>query len=111
MSRNTEIDNVVSTQIRSTSGGNEVGGQNAGGGQAAGNGGNNSTTNVSSNSVHHFWRTLTLNVLAILGNEQATNNAEDTVIPVTTDVIPSPESGLLLVRANSAQHKGNTGIH
>jgi general secretion pathway protein D len=59
MSRDTSSSNTVATQIAATSGGE-------GGGESS-TAGNNSVTDVSSFSSHHFWGTLVLNISAILG--------------------------------------------
>ncbi len=100
MSRETGVSNTVATQIQSTSGGNVQTG-NSGSSSSTTGGGNNSTTDVTSSSVNFFWRTLTLNVLAILETEQTQSGDKN----VTTNVIPNPEAGLLMVRATESQHR------
>ena len=93
LSRDTSSTNAVSTQIASTSGGEAEGGGS----------GNTSTTDVTTESVHNFWARLVTNISAILGEESS--GASGGEIPVTTTVIPNPESGILSVRATASQHK------
>lgn len=96
LSRDMTSSSIVSTQIATTS----SGGDDAGG---SGGGGNNSATIVNSQSVHNFWATLVINIGAILGEE--VEEAKEGEIPITNTVIPNPESGILTVRASSAQHE------
>lgn len=100
IARDTESEVNIATQIASTSGG----GQSSGGGGAAGGGKNNSTTAVKSVSNNHFWETLVANVSAILGEESATGASGGGGLTSTDTVIPSPESGLLTVKATEKQH-------
>jgi len=93
LSRDTSSTNTVSTQIASTSGGGESGGGS----------GNTSTTDVTTVSTHHFWARLVSNISAILGEE--TTGASGGQVPVTTTVIPNPESGVLSIRATASQHE------
>lgn len=70
--------------------------------------GNNSTTTVNTTSFHHFWKSLTMAVIAILGDEDTLTTKSDSggaTLPITTNVIPNPESGLLTVLATQAQHR------
>jgi len=72
--------------------------------------GNNSTTAVNSISFHHFWQSLVMSVIAILGDEDSLASAAgsggaSTTLPITANVIPNPESGLLTVQATQAQHR------
>ena len=94
LSRDTSSTSTVSTQISSTSGG---------GTESSGGGGNNSSTDVSTLSVHHFWARLAANISAILG--ETTTGASGGQVPVTENVIPNPESGILTVKATAAQHE------
>ena len=105
MSRDTTSKITIATQISTTGGGFEEGG---GGGTSSGGGGggnNNSTTDVTNTSLNRFWENLVKNVQAIL--EQSSTGTASTAgtLPVTTSVIPSPETGILTVRATSRQHK------
>ena len=93
LSRDTKSTNTVSTQIASTSGGGESGGGS----------GNTSTTDVSTISTHHFWARLVSNISAIIGEESASASGGE--IPVTTTVIPNPESGIINVRATASEHE------
>lgn len=94
LARDTESSSTVSTQISSTSGGDAEG--------SSGGGGNTSTTDVSTESTHHFWSRLVSNISAILGEEASSSGGD---IPVTDTVIPNPESGLISVRGTARQHE------
>ncbi len=94
LSRDTSSTSSVSTQISSTSGGDT---------ESGGGGGNTSTTDVSTESVHHFWARLVTNISAILGEE--TSGGSTGEIAMTETVIPNPESGILTVRATAMQHE------
>jgi len=96
MSRDTSSTNVVATQISTPTGGGEDSGDGGGGG------GNTATTGITSESKHHFWESLVLNISAILGEE---GSAGGGTIPITNNVIPNPEAGVIIVRATAAQHQ------
>ena len=71
--------------------------------------GNDSSTSVENRSRHRFWYTLVRNVLAVLGDEatleqQEEGDAQDE-LPITDEVIPHPEAGLLTVVATERQHR------
>lgn len=102
IARETDSQITIATQIATTGTGDVTGGSSGGGG-----GNNNSTTDVRTVSFNHFWRDLALNVLAILGEDLDEYTEDDDLdkIPISTNVIPSPESGLLTVVANSKQHE------
>jgi len=98
ISRDTTHSVSLSTQIAST-------GTAIDGGSTFGN---NSTTEVNTTSFNHFWQSLTLGIIAILGDEAALGAAagsDGNSLPVTTSVIPNPESGILTVSATQAQHR------
>ena len=105
MARNSEIKVKIDTQVSSAAGG-------GGGASAGAGGGSSSSTEVESVSNNHFWNSLVGNVLAILsqdaggaaGGGGATGGGGD-VLPVTANVIPHAESGLLTVKATATQHK------
>ena len=80
----------------------QVGTQIAGTGNSAegGGGSNNSTTTIGSTMSNHFWDNLVANVSAILDSE----NPEGGATADGNAVIPHPESGVLTVKATSAQH-------
>jgi MSHA biogenesis protein MshL len=98
LSRDTTSTSTVSTQIASTSGGGSSSSSGSGS-----SGGNTSTTDVNTESNHHFWSRLVSNISAILGEEISASSGSD--ILVTETVIPNPESGVLTVRATAAQHE------
>jgi general secretion pathway protein D len=80
MSRNTTSNVEVATQIAST-------------GSGENGGGNNSSTMVTNDSQHNFWKTLEDNI-ALLAN----------VDGVEGTVISNPESGTISVRTSSVAH-------
>jgi MSHA biogenesis protein MshL len=96
MSRDAGIRVRIDTQVSSASTGG------AGGGSS-------SSTEVDSISNNRFWNSLVANVTAILhGGEGAGAigaGGAGGELPVTPDVIPHAESGLLTVRATSRQHE------
>lgn len=94
MSRRMSSANTLATQIAAASGGGEDGAT------AGVNGaGNYSATDVASESVHRFWETTVRNVAAIIGEQAADPEAAG------EKIIAAPESGLLTVRATTAQHR------
>ncbi len=102
IARDTKITNTMATQIASTGTSLDSGGLGGGGG-GGGGGGNFSSTDVSATSNYRLWSTLTTNILAIIGDGQA--GSAEGGIPVTANVIPNPESGIINVRASSRQHQ------
>jgi general secretion pathway protein D len=94
----------VATQIAST--GSDTGATQGG----AGSGNNNSTTSLTNTSVHRFWQSLTLNVLAILGDQAGlaeaagSFNTSPGMRYTSQNVITNTEAGLLSVRATARQH-------
>ncbi len=111
MSRDNSGEVSVATQIATT-------GQSAVGGSSSGS--NNSTTMVASKSNHRFWQTLTANVRAIIQEGSAAGGAaaDASADAATADAAPesgngeaasnvmaSPESGLLTVRATEREHR------
>ncbi len=98
LSRDNSSTVSVATQI-ATTGGAGVGEQS--GAATGGSGNNNSTTRVTSTSNQRFWQTLERNIHAILGETVASGkNAVS-----TPSVIVNAETGLITVKATSAQHK------
>ena len=97
MSRRMSSANTLATQITAATGG----GVSAGAGATAGvnSGGNYSTTDVASESVNRFWETTVRNVASIIGARAADPAA------AAANIIAAPESGLLTVRATTAQHR------
>lgn len=101
MSRDTVTTNQLATQI-STTGSTDVSGT---GGRSGANT-NNSTTDIESISNNRFWQRLVANIAALIGEQQNIQQAgEGGDIPRTANVIPSPESGLISVRATGKQHE------
>ena len=84
---------TVSTQIASGASGD------AGGAAGSAAGSNTSTTSINSTSNHQFWGNLRLSIISIITGPgvQATQ--------VQDNVIINPESGVITVRATSAQHR------
>ena len=88
----------VSTQIAST--GQGAGAENAGGGGSD----NSSDTAVENSSTHNFWQSLQINIAAILGSP-LTDRPPGGQLAMHPDILFNRESGVLAVRATSAQHR------
>jgi general secretion pathway protein D len=88
----------VSTQISSTGTGT-VGGSGGGGDQK----GNNSASTVENSSDNQFWRTLTVNVSNIIGEQVNAGKTDD--IKTSSNIIVNRESGILAVNATEKQHE------
>ena len=95
MTRDTTSTVTIATQVATTGGGAEAGG---------GGGSNNSTTDVKNIAANHFWENLVKNVQAIIEQESSAGGG-GTDILISTSVIPSPETGILTVRATNHQHE------
>ncbi len=102
MNRDTTSEVAIATQIATTGGAFEGGGGGGGSTGASGGGNNNSTTEVKNVSTNRFWENLVKNVQAIL--EENVSGGSATGIPISKAVIPSPETGILTVRATHRQH-------
>lgn len=81
-----------------------VGGSGAQGGSGGGSSqsSNASKTEVTSNAINSFWVDLVQNVMAIIG-EKVSGNTDK--MPITENVIPHPETGILTVKATSREHE------
>jgi general secretion pathway protein D len=102
MSRKSTGKVTVSTEISSTGGaGRKSSGGGSGGGKSRG--GNNSNSLVENTSNNQFWKTLSNNIAAILG-EEVKNNKGDT-IETSSNIIVNRESGVMAVKATSHQHR------
>ncbi len=110
----------ISTQIQAGSNGQVTIG--AGGATSGGSGGgdttnNNSTAQLTSNTRNQFWRSLTQNVKALVGDNTpltaGTNGGGPQLsaaspaagAPDASFVVANAETGLLVVRATSRQHE------
>jgi MSHA biogenesis protein MshL len=111
----------ISTQIQAGSNGQVTIG--AGGGSTGGGGGsgdttnNNSTAQLTSTTRNQFWRSLTQNVKALVGDNTAlvagTNGggpqlsaaSPAAASPDSSFVVANAETGLLVVRATARQHE------
>ena len=89
----------VSSQIQSTGTGNVQGGQ---GGASSGQSGNDSSSVVQNKSDNHFWKTLTMNVAAIIG--QPVKASGDDNVQTGDNIIVNKESGMIAVKATAKQH-------
>lgn len=98
MSRDSKSEIKIATQISRT--GSAIVGQGQTQNDAEGNASNAEIKNTSNN---RFWDTLTANIRAILVKKSATT-ADAAKSADNTDVISSPESGMLTVRATHKQH-------
>lgn len=91
----------VSSEIKSTGTGNvESGASGASGGGSSG--GNDSSSLVQNSSSNQFWKTLTINIAGIIGEEVKASKGDDVL---TSDrIIVNRESGMLAVKATAKQH-------
>jgi general secretion pathway protein D len=99
MSRDSKSEVKISTQISST-GSAEVG-QGQTQSQGGGSDGSTSNTEIKNTSNNRFWETLAANIKAILGGN---GSKTETAVTGQDNIIVSPESGLLTVRATHKQH-------
>ena len=109
VSRDATSTSSVATQI-STTGATDIAGGDGGGGSGGGGGGdNNSTTSVDSVSNHRFWQTTTDTIRNMLAGENRTSEFdeedEESGFNPEEDVIPNPETGVMVVRATERQHE------
>ena len=82
-----------------------VGGSGAQGGQGGGSQSSNSSkAEVNSSATNKFWENLVRNVMAIIG-EDAGGGGTTTGMPMSENVIPHSETGILTVNATSRQHE------
>jgi MSHA type pilus biogenesis protein MshL len=88
----------VSSEISSTGSGS-VGGSGSGGGKK----GNNSASTVENRSDNQFWRTLTVNIANIIGEQIAPGKGDD--IKASSNIIVNRESGMIAVNATEKQHE------
>ncbi len=91
----------VSSEIQSTGTGNvESGASGASGGGSGG--GNDSNSLVQNSSTNQFWKTLTINIASIIGEQVKASKGDDVL---TSDrIIVNRESGMLAVKATAKQH-------
>lgn len=88
--RKTKSDNLISTQIAST------------GSSSAGGSGNNSLTEVKSETNNLFWATLTTNIGKIIANEDEDKKSS---IEDSNQILVNRETGLITVKASEKKHK------
>ena len=83
-----------------------VGGSGSQGGQGGGGaqGSNSSKAEVDSTTSNLFWENLVRNVMAIIG-EDIKGGGATAGMPMTENVIPHPETGILTVNATGRQHE------
>jgi MSHA biogenesis protein MshL len=105
----------ISTQIQAASSGSVS--ATGGGGASGESGNNNSTSQLTSSSHNQFWRSLTANVRALVGDTStpsistsigpagAASPAAAAPVGDSSFVIANAETGLLVVRATSRQHE------
>lgn len=102
MSRQTDSQITIATQI-ATTGSSGVGG--TGGASGGGGGNNNSTTDVQSVSINNFWENLVQSIKGIIGEDTESVSEVTGEVTRTNNVIPSPETGVLTVNATAKQHE------
>ncbi len=94
MSRNTTGSVTVSTAIGSTGGSVE----------AESTEGNDSSSLVENISRNEFWKTLTVNIAAIIGEDAESSEGKESV-DTSTNIVVNRETGVLAVKATSRQHE------
>jgi MSHA biogenesis protein MshL len=107
LERTTDVENTISTKIGSTATSPDTGGSSSSSSSSSssgssGGGASKSSTSVESSARNYFWESLVNNVFAIIGDEQESGGSG---LARSVNVLPSPESGLLTVRATAGQHK------
>jgi general secretion pathway protein D len=111
----------ISTQIQAGSNGQVTIGAGGASGSSGGGGGdttnNNSTAQLTSNTRNQFWRSLTQNVKALVGDNtpltagtngggpQLSAASPAAASPDASFVVANAETGLLVVRATGRQHE------
>ena len=95
LSRNSSGKVTVSSAIDST--GTSLEGE-SGSGE-----GNDSSTSVENQSSNEFWKTLTINIAAIIDEDISAKGDDD--LDTSTNIIVNRESGVLAVKATSRQHE------
>ncbi len=111
----------ISTQIQAGSNGQVTIGTGGASGSSGGGGGdttnNNSTAQLTSNTRNQFWRSLTQNVKALVGDNtpltagtngggpQLSAASPAAASPDASFVVANAETGLLVVRATGRQHE------
>ena len=102
ISRSSEGQVSVSTEIGATSSG--IKNTGGGGGGSAGSGGSNTASSkVKNKSTNEFWTTIAKNISAILDEDAATISGAKG--GVGNNIIVNRESGIIAVRATSKKHK------
>ncbi|MBT8126921.1 MAG: pilus (MSHA type) biogenesis protein MshL [Gammaproteobacteria bacterium] len=89
----------VSSEIRSTGTGNIQGGQ---GGASSGKSGNDSSSVVQNTSNNHFWKTLAINIAAMIGQPVKASDQDN--VQTGDNIIVNKESGMIAVKATAKQH-------
>jgi general secretion pathway protein D len=112
LSRTSESEVSIATQISSTGAGPTSGDRGGGGG---GSGSSNSATNVKTSSSYLFWETLLNNIGAILNNQDSMRGengmsgagpqAPTEKSPADSTIIANQESGVIAVKASEKQHR------
>jgi general secretion pathway protein D len=95
----------VSSEISSTGTADVEGSESGGGG---GNSGNDSSSTVQNSSNNQFWRSLTLNIVSIIGEAVKAGNSEN--IDTSDKIIVNRESGMIAVKATAKQHEQIKGF-
>jgi general secretion pathway protein D len=89
----------VSSEIQSTGSGDVEGGQ---GGGSGGKTGNDSSSVVQNTSNNQFWKTLTINIAGIIGEN--IKASKDDSVDTSDRIIVNRESGMIAVKATAKEH-------
>ena len=101
ISRSSEGQVSVSTEIGATSTGIQSTG--SGGGSSGSGGENTASSKVENKSTNEFWTTITKNISAILDEDTKANAGA--IGAIGNNIIVNRESGVIAVRATSKKHK------
>ena len=92
----------VSTEIGAT--GSGIQNTGSGGGSSNSSGGNNkASSEIENESTNEFWKTITINIGGILGEEVKPGSGSQ--LATSSNIIVNRESGIIAVRATAKQHK------
>ena len=93
----------VSTEIGATGSGIQNTGSGGGGSSNSSGGNNKASSEIENESTNEFWKTITINIGGILGEEVKSGTGSR--LATSSNIIVNRESGIIAVRATAKQHK------
>ncbi|MCK5396497.1 MAG: pilus (MSHA type) biogenesis protein MshL, partial [Gammaproteobacteria bacterium] len=93
----------VSTEIGATGSGIQNTGSGGGGSSNSSGGNNKASSEIENESTNEFWKTITINIGGILGEEVKPGSGSQ--LATSSNIIVNRESGIIAVRATAKQHK------